>query len=210
MIRVLIFVSFLTILSGCSPQPQDAPTAAKTTQADKAKAAKPDKTSSDRDLSKTALDAFRTKVGVTVIRGFANIGALRGELGGSVSVVSVELINVAEHKSSYGIQVITKTGKQFDRDTVAFVDYDEIDSLLKGIDFISKLDKSVTKLNDFEGTYRTRGGLEVTVFNSGSKLNAVVTNRDFGQSSVFLKVEDFQTLRELIVRAKERLDHVKN
>ena len=57
----------------------------------------------------------------------------------------------------------------------SFIDFDEVDALLKGLDYISKATSEVTKLGMFEATYKTKGYFSATTFSSSSgKIDAAL------------------------------------
>src|SRR4029078_3035576 len=55
----------------------------------------------------------------------------------------------------------------------AFVDYEEIDPLLRAIDTLSGMDENATKLVNFEAHYHTHGDSEIKVFRQTRSGNAV-------------------------------------
>jgi len=158
---------------------------------------------------KTKVEAFEAQQGVVVIRGFSKIGELRGALGGLVTVQSVEFTNATTNKKEYGITIDVKETSRLEREDRSFIDYDEIDSLIKGIDYISKLDRAVTKLESFQADYRTKGEFALSTFTSGNDLMCSISSGRIGRVSVFFKILDLGRFRELIVTAKSKLDSIK-
>lgn len=117
---------------------------------------------------KTKLEAFEAQSGAVIIRGFSKIGELRGVYGGAVTVESKEFMNANTAQREFGITLEVKETSRLERENTSYVDYDEIPSLLKGIDYIAKVDKSVTKLDNFQADYKTKGDLRISTFSSGS------------------------------------------
>ena len=112
----------------------------------------------------TELEAFQSRTGVVLIRGFSTVGTVRG-MGGEVSVDAREFRDGSNPSSpnATGISITVKETSRLERGNISFVDYDEIDSLIKGVEYISKVGKDVTKLDHFEVDYRTKGDLILTV-----------------------------------------------
>jgi hypothetical protein len=106
------------------------------------------------------LEAFEAQGGTVLIRGFTQIGKLQGIYGGLITVQSQEFTNATTGQKEYGITI--EVGE--DR---AFIDYEEIPSLTKGIDYISKVDKSSTKLDNYQADYRTKGDFRISKFSQG-------------------------------------------
>src|SRR5258708_39643264 len=105
----------------------------------------------------TKLEEFSAKTGIVVIRGFSTIGEVRGM--GSVTVTAREFRDASNPKlRQTGLTVEIKEACRLERESISFVDYDEIDSLLRGIDYISKIERNGTSLKDLEAEYTTTGG----------------------------------------------------
>jgi hypothetical protein len=97
-----------------------------------------------------------------------------------------------------------------ERESLSFVDYDEIESLLRGIDYISKIERNVTSLKDFEAEYRTKGDFAITTFNEhNGSIGVAVSSGRFGKVSAYLKLSDLPQLRTFIVNAKSAIDSAK-
>jgi hypothetical protein len=60
---------------------------------------------------------------------------------------------------------------------MAYVDYDEIDSLLKGIDSMSMADRNSIPLTNFEAVYETKGALSVFTYSTGNGIHLAVFQR---------------------------------
>jgi hypothetical protein len=91
----------------------------------------------------------------------------------------------------------------------SFIDYEEVESLLRGIDYISKATRDVTKLDEFEATYRTKGYFSATAYSSSDELNAVVKSGYIRLATAHLSVQQLGELRGMIAEAKQKLDSVK-
>jgi hypothetical protein len=109
----------------------------------------------------------------------------------------------------YGITIeVTEAGKP-ERRNISFIDYDEMNSLLKGLEYISKVDNSITQLKRFEADYRTRGGLFVSAFSErGSTVTIAVSSGTFRPVTSFFRLEDIKAISGLIVEAKTQLDAI--
>lgn len=159
---------------------------------------------------KTKLEAFEAQEGVVIVQGFSRIGELRGTYGGSVVVQANEFTNATTGTRASGTVIDVKEGARLERSNRSFIDYDEIASLLKGIDYIAKADKSVTKLENFQADYRTKGDVKISTFSTtGGEIMVAVAAGRIGRTSVHLKFADLGALRNLISSAQERLDAAK-
>lgn len=154
----------------------------------------------------TKLEAFSAKTGVVVIRGYTTVGAVRGM--GTVTVDAREFRDASNPKfRQTGLSIEVKEAGRLEREGTSFIDYDEIDSLIGGIDYIAKIDKTVTSFNNFEVEYKTKGDLGIVTFNdSRSERSIAVSSGRFGKVSAYLKLSDLPVLRTLIVNAKAAID----
>jgi hypothetical protein len=156
---------------------------------------------------KTKLEAFQARTGSVIIRGYTFIGAVHTQ-SGSLRVVANEFRDAATNARAFGITINVREAGSPERENISFIDYDEIGSLLKGIDYVGKMSRNVVLLTDFEATFRTRGDLEVMTFSRGEQVIGSVISGDLVQTKVFVSLDDLQRLRQLIVEAKTKLDAI--
>jgi hypothetical protein len=155
----------------------------------------------------TKLEAFQARTGVVLIRGYTTVGSIRGMGATVVSVDAREFRDAANPNSrATGISIEVKESGRLERENTSFVDSEEIDALLKGIEYIAKIGKDVTKLENFEADYRTKGDLRIGVFSAaGGKVSAVVASGRIGRTRAFIELKQLDELRRLIVAAKAKL-----
>jgi hypothetical protein len=162
------------------------------------------------EKKQTKLEAFQARSGAVVIYSSSKIGSVEGKkLGTAVHVECNEVTNPASGERTYGLAVSVKTDSRVRRTTSASVDYDEIASLIKGINYIAKVDTSVTELKTFTASYTTKGGLTLTTLNNerGEIFSAVKTGR-IGNTAI-ITPEKLTQLSKLIEKAKIRIDAIK-
>jgi hypothetical protein len=154
----------------------------------------------------TKLESFQAKTGMVIVRGFTTVGALRG-IGGGIKVDAREFRDASNPSTRVsGISISVKENDRLERENTSFIDSDEIDSLLVGLDYISKATKDITKLDQFEAEYRTKGDFSVTVFNeSNGKLSVAISSGHIGKTTAYIKLADLLELSHLITSAKSRL-----
>jgi len=161
--------------------------------------------SREKTEPKTQLEAFGAETGAVIIKGYSEIGNVIGE--GKVEVDCREFTNAKSGTKSYGIVIRVVDAER--GSSSSFVDADEIPSLLAGIDYISKIQPSVTKLKNFEATYTTKGDFAATVYNrDDGRLSAVIKSGNFGSSKAFFQMPKLLEVRALILKAKVKLDEI--
>jgi hypothetical protein len=158
----------------------------------------------------TKLEQFSAKTGVVLICGFHKIGSTQGLYSTSVNIKSKEFTNVTDGSKQYGITIETfKEDGRYDKKHTSFIDFDEIDSLIQGIEYISKVKPEVTKFEKFQADYTTKGELKISTFSSGDKLMAAVTSGNIGSVAAYFNIEDLAKVKELLLQAKKKIESIK-
>ena len=158
----------------------------------------------------TKLEAFLATDGAVVIRGSSRVGAVRGEPGSLVAVASKEFTNVRTGARAHGITVEVRKADRREPGGIAYVDFDEMASLLSGLEYLGKVDKSSTSLDQFEADYRTKGGLVVAMYNTSAGPKAAVSSGIGGAATAELEYGDFVRFRELLQSAYASLRSIRS
>jgi hypothetical protein len=155
---------------------------------------------------KTELEAFQEKYGSVVVKGFSELPTISGT-GGGLQFTVMELRNPAANSKVKGLLAEINTGERYSSAVRSFIEYGEIDSLIKGIEYVSKIDKSVTTLQNFEARYATKGDFDVTTFNnSQGSVRVAVTVGRYGSKSIYLDQSQLASLLQQLQQAKTMLD----
>jgi hypothetical protein len=156
----------------------------------------------------TRLEALDTQTGAVIVKNYTYIGAVSG-FSGIATVVSYEFVDAQTGRKDYGIGVEVRETARSEREARTYVDYDEIDALLRGIDYISKIERSAT-LENFEAQYRTRGELSVATFiRPNGTLQAEVAIGIYRRAGVNISLGKLVDFRKLIADAKLTLDKIR-
>lgn len=158
---------------------------------------------------RTKIEAFQARDGVVIVRGFSKIGELKGMYGTSIEVESKEFTDAGARTKAYGVTVDVKESIRLERSNTSYIDLDEVPSLLTGIDYIAKVDKSITPLEDFQADYKTKGDFKVSTFSRGADVMFAVSSGTIGRVVAYFRMADMPRLRQLIADAKARLDAIK-
>ncbi|MFN2510961.1 MAG: hypothetical protein ABR568_05890 [Pyrinomonadaceae bacterium] len=161
---------------------------------------------------RTKLESIDGQYEKVLIKGFTQVAAFNAR-GGEVRVDALELKEAGSPTRALGIVVAIREVREAGErplDNRWFVDYDEIEALIKAIDSIAKVSETVTKLTGFEARYRTAGDLELNVFRqSRSGTAASLTSGICEKTTVLLTLDELERLKGIIVEAKTRLDEIK-
>ncbi len=158
---------------------------------------------------RTKLEAIEWQYESVLIKGFSQIATINVR-GADVRIDAVELKGAGAPARALGIVIALKETGDTPRENRAFIDYDEIDRLLKAFDSIARVNETVTKLASFEARYRTPGDLEIVVFRQGrSGTAASLSSGTCDRVTGLLTLDELDRLKAHIVEAKARLDDIK-
>lgn len=158
---------------------------------------------------RTKLEAIEWQYERVLVKGFSQIATFMAR-DIEVRIDAVELKDTAAATRAIGLVIALRETGENPRENRSFVDYDEIDRLLRSLDAIGKVNESVTKLASFEARYRTLGDLEILVFRqSRNGVAASLTSGICDRVTALLTLDELDRLKAHIVEAKTRLDELK-
>ena len=157
----------------------------------------------DTNALKTTLGVFETQTGVVLIKAIGQVGEMSVE-GNEISVRCKETTDASTGHKVYGL-VIGIAGGSEPRDRI-LIDDDEVDSLLNGISYLSKINGSVTALPGFDAVYTTKAGLRV-IAESVRKDGGVLTFVQYGdRPKIPLTSLELTQFYNLIEQGRETID----
>lgn len=164
----------------------------------------------------TRLEEFDARWETVIVRGSTRIMTTLNGRNGTANVDAVELRDDGNGARATGAVVELRDTSRQDsthppEEAIVFVDYEEIDALITAWDRVLKTDDTITKLNNFESHFRSRGDMEISVFRQtpGGAVAAYVSGGICTRVKILLSLDDAIKLRWMIVQAKARLDELK-
>jgi hypothetical protein len=156
----------------------------------------------------TKLEAFETNTDTVIIRASAPIGTVSAHSGG-VAVRCREITDAGTGHRERGIVMDIAFDAQLEG--TALIDYDELDSLLDGLEYLGKLDWSVTSLPDFSAGYTTKGGFRAEARGSRrtGSIEFAMRNTRVNAPRLSMSRDQLGQLRSLIEQAKTKLDSLR-
>lgn len=153
----------------------------------------------------TKLEAFEAQTGKTIVKGISQIGTVATTTA-VVSIRCKESIEAGTGFREYGISIGIREDNREEETTL--VDYDELESLLGGIEYLINFDVNATSLSSIHILFTTKGQLRISGF-SGNRnpgnVQIAVSNQ-FTRSRILLTSVQLAELKIKILEAKGRLD----
>jgi hypothetical protein len=154
----------------------------------------------------TEIENFEQHPDAIMVKGFGEIGSVSTE-GGTVSVRCKESNNVTVDKKLYGISVALEANGGHGS---LVVDYDELDGLLRALDFLGKISYQVTPMPGFDASFTTRSGLRIGA-HCDRRQSAIQLYLQFEDTErIPLNPDQFTQYQNLINSAKTSLDAMRS
>jgi len=158
-------------------------------------------------LPATKLEVLEANTGKVIVKGMAPVGSVSIS-GGAVSVTCKEDIDTGSGRKEHGIAItIRLSNKDEDR---MIVDYDEVDSLLNAIDYLAKINWSVSSLANFNAYFTTKSGFRIAANGLRTAGTIEFSMRSSRMSkSIAIPAAQLAQFRALIFQAKGSLDSLR-
>jgi hypothetical protein len=155
---------------------------------------------------KSNVELFEATTGIIIIRSYDEMGDVPGKLGGGVTVKCREARDPATNRREFGVMMIV-TAPQGGEDTT-IVDFDKVDPLIHAMDYVSKVDWSVTSMGHLEAGYTTRSGFKIASFSStrSGLIEAFAFSNRNVRARCALTMDQLVRLRVLVEQAKTRIE----
>ncbi len=159
---------------------------------------------------RTKLEEIEGRYATVVIKGFTQIASLNLR-GADVRIDAVELKEANSSTRATGVVIALRESGDRAAENRAFIDYQEIEPLLRALDAVSKVNESATKLVGFEARYRTLGDLEINVFRQ-SRASGTAASLSAGiceRVTALLTIDDLERIKAHVTEARSRLDELR-
>jgi hypothetical protein len=154
------------------------------------------------NLPATAIENFELQTDTVMVKGFGEIGSITTEAG-VISVRCKETADVSSARKLYGIAV---TFDSNDAHGLLVVDYDELESLTNGLDFLGKVSYNVTPMPGFDASITTRSGLRAGAHTERRQSGIELFLQFAGSPKIPLTAGQFSQFENLINESKMSLD----
>ncbi|MBC8032004.1 MAG: hypothetical protein H7Z16_18115 [Pyrinomonadaceae bacterium] len=158
---------------------------------------------------RTRLEAIESRYERVITKGFSHFATMTVR-GIELRLDAIEMKDSTDSTRAIGLVIALWELGEKPRENRSFIDYQEIDRLLKGMESVARVNETITKLAGFEARYRTLGDLEINVFRqTRSGTAASLSSGICDRVTALLTLDDLEKLRGHIIEAKARLDEIK-
>jgi hypothetical protein len=155
---------------------------------------------------RTYFDAYKAALDAPLVRGMSSIGSLTGQVAYPVDI-RIERLNVQPSTNTiYAVALRTRLARNVLQ--VDYIDYDELDGLLRGLQLISQSGHSTVPMDDFEVVYRLRSGLSVAKISNGNKVVIAIKCGDANGTRNQIASYVLDDLQRLLTSAKSKIDAI--
>jgi hypothetical protein len=156
----------------------------------------------------TELETFEDQPGTVIVKGAGQIGSMAiGAM--NVTIICKESTDASTGHKEYGLAVEMNENNL--RGVRMVVDYDEMDSLLNGLDYLAKIDSNVTTLPTFVASYVTKSGLRVGAYTSQRRgaIQYFLQDRSINSARMLISSAQLAQFQSLMQQAKKNLDSLR-
>ena len=153
---------------------------------------------------RTYFEAYNAVADAPLLKGMSVIGTLNNQINYPVEIRAEALTNLLTSNTVYAVSLRTRLSAT--QSEVDYIDYDELDGLIRGIQFVSQSDHSQMPMDNFEAAYRTRSGLAVLKVSNGDKLTIVMKSGDTAGAHNQMASFVLDDLGRYLTAAKAKLD----
>jgi hypothetical protein len=117
----------------------------------------------DTNALKTEIENFEARTNTVIVKGFGQVGSVSVGVG-TISVRSKESFDINGGVRAYGVAI--ELAGQIPPRQFAILDEAELEPLVNGLDYLSKITSDVSALPAFEAEFKTRSGLRFAAHSS--------------------------------------------
>lgn len=151
------------------------------------------------------IERFENQTNFLVVKGFGSGGELRLE-SGTLGVRLKDSYNPDFAQRMQAIVITYSAGEHRERATI---DYDEIETLLRGLDYLRSVNYDSTGLPGFEAAIQTRDGFRAIAFGSHRQSSVEHSIQFDDCARIALNSDQFVQLRNIIAQARTTLDQLR-
>jgi hypothetical protein len=157
---------------------------------------------------KTQLETFLVRKGSIIVKEFHPLGTIEGTYGSSASLDALTLYEPGKaQQRRTGIRIEVKEGGSYDRNNTAFLDIEEIDSLMKGLEYMCKVatDWQGSNRDYTEMIFSTKGDFEVGFYIKDGEIQAFIKSGSIGSATTYIPPTALTKMHQFLEKGRSQL-----
>lgn len=160
----------------------------------------------ETNVLKTDIENFEARTNTVIVKGFGQVGSVSAG-GGTISIRSKESADFNNGGKVYGIAL--ELAVQNSPRQLAILDEAELEPLLNGLDYLSKITSDASALPAFEAEFKTRSGLRFIAWSSRRQSSIQYFIQFDGWPRVSLNTDEMVQLKNLVGQALNVINDLK-
>jgi len=158
------------------------------------------------NAARTYFESYKSAFDTPLVRGISSIGPLSGQVTYMVDI-KIERLNVQPiTNTTYAVAV--RTHLAHGAFQVDYIDYDELDGLIRGLQFMAQSAHAIVPMDDYEVVYRLRSGLSVAKVSNGNNVVIAIKCGDASGTRNQIAPLALDDLRRLLAEAKVKIEAI--
>jgi hypothetical protein len=149
----------------------------------------------------TKLEAFLAKKGKLIIKEFYDLGKISGRGGTKIELTALVIFEPGQEKERVrGLRIEITEGGRYEREESAFLDLEEIESLLKAIDYMVNLSEKWKELKKeyTETVFSTKGDFNIGFYQQETNQAAFSSCGRIGKATCFFNsMNDLNSMKNI-------------
>jgi len=158
------------------------------------------------NVPKTTFETINLTTDTVLIKGSTVIGTLDSQITYPVEIRAERVSNPSTSNNVYAVSLHTKFGEKLTQ--VDFIDYDELDTVIRAVQYISQANSTVTPMDNFETVVRTRCGLSIAKVGRGNRVIIAMTPGYVNAARNLMASFVLDDLGRYLTAAKAKIDSV--
>ena len=156
---------------------------------------------------KSRVELLEERAGIVLVRSTDTVGSVQGKRG-EVIVQVRETKDLTSNQRDYAVIVTVMQGDESANAT--YVDHDELSALIQNLEYVSRIDWSVTSLGHFDASYTTRAGLRVVTYSStrSGLIEGAVVSQRLPRSRAALTTAQLDLFRNTLEVAQKKIEEL--
>lgn len=149
----------------------------------------------------TKLEAFLVKKGKLIIKDFYELGKVFGKYGSMVEFNALVIYEPdKESQRVRGIKIEVSGGGKYERSDASFLDFEEVESLSKAIEYIVDLLSKWEGVNKeyTEVIFSTKGDFQIGFYQKGTERFSFASSGHIGKVTCFFPLEELSSIKSIV------------